>query len=124
MAACVDLNMTLANHGAGGATTPPVCGQAGLYIYMAEPGAVQRLSPLCRLLLSGVFERHPEIKLLQTERSGDWYQPVLTDLDSLGTAFNYALGAVCPKPSSEYCHDSYFVGASFPAPLRGRASSS
>jgi len=121
-AACVDLDMTLANHGAGGATTPLTTGPAANYIYMAESGAVQRLSPLVRLVLSGVFERHPEIKLVQTERAGEWYGPVLTDLDSLWERFNYALRELCPKAPSEYCRDSYFVGASFQAHFEAEAA--
>jgi predicted TIM-barrel fold metal-dependent hydrolase len=121
-AACVDLDMTLANHGAGGATTPHTTGPAANYIYMAESGAVQRLSPLVRLVLSGVFERHPEIKLVQTERAGEWYGPVLIDLDSLWERFNYALRELCPKPPSEYCRDSYFVGASFQAHFEAEAA--
>lgn len=110
---CEDLEMPLANHGGGGASTPTTTGPMALHIYSAESNALSRISPVVRFVFGGIFERHPKLKLIQTEQAGAWYAQVLDELDSRWTAFRHQIGDLVPKPPSEYCREHYFVGASF-----------
>jgi predicted TIM-barrel fold metal-dependent hydrolase len=112
--ACEDLEMPLACHGGGGASTPAVAGPTGMFIYIAEAGALSRISPLVRLVFGGVFERHPRLKLVQTEQVGAWYGHVVDELDSIWEKFWYGFPeSMVPRRPSEYCRENYFVGASF-----------
>jgi predicted TIM-barrel fold metal-dependent hydrolase len=110
---CEDLEMPLANHGGGGASTPQTTGPMALHIYSAESNALSRISPVVRFVFGGVFEKHPRLKLIQTEQVGAWYAQVLDELDSRWIAFRHQIGDLVPKLPSEYCRESYFVGASF-----------
>ena len=110
---CEDLEMPLANHGGGGASTPMTTGPMALHIYSAESNALSRISPVVRFVLGGIFERHPKLKLIQTEQVGAWYAQVLDELDSRWIAFRHQIGDLVPRPPSEYCRENYFVGASF-----------
>jgi predicted TIM-barrel fold metal-dependent hydrolase len=74
---------------------------------------VSRVSPVNRLVFSGVFERHPDLKLVQTEQPGWWYPTVLAELDSQYLAFERRISEWLPKLPSEYCRTNYFIGASF-----------
>jgi predicted TIM-barrel fold metal-dependent hydrolase len=120
--ACEDLEMPLANHGGGGASTPMVTGPLGLYIYMVESNALSRVSPVVRLVYGGVFERHPNLKLIQTEQLGAWYDHVLHELDSRWEKFWYAFDNLLPRRPSEYCRSNYFVGASFQSHTEAQAA--
>jgi predicted TIM-barrel fold metal-dependent hydrolase len=112
--ACEDLEMTLATHGGGGASTPKATGPMAAHIYMAESNALNRIAPASRLLFTGVFERHPKLKLVQTEQQGAWYGNVLAELDSRWIAFAPQIGdGVLQRVPSDYLHEHYFVGASF-----------
>ena len=101
--ACEALEMPLATHGGGGASTPPATGPTAMHIYIAESGMFSRISPLVRLVFGGVFERHPNLKLIQTEAVGDWYDKVLADLDSMWEKFWYGFPkSLVPRRPSEY----------------------
>ena len=121
--ACESLEMPLATHGGGGASTPPATGPTAMHIYIAESGMFSRISPLVRLVFGGVFERHPELKLIQTEAVGDWYAGVLADLDSMFEKFWYGIPKdLVPQRPSEYARKSYFVGASFQSHAEAEAA--
>jgi predicted TIM-barrel fold metal-dependent hydrolase len=111
--ACEDLEMPLANHGGGGASTPRTSGPLATMIYSAESNALSRISPLVRLVFGGVFERHPKLKLVQTEQIGDWFGRVAQELDSRWETWDYLMKDLVPRRPSEYCRENYFVGASF-----------
>jgi predicted TIM-barrel fold metal-dependent hydrolase len=112
--ACEDLGVTLATHGGGGASTPAVSGPMALHIYMAESNQLSRISPAVRLVFSGVFERHPKLKLVQTEQQGAWYGDVLKELDSRWLGFRHQIGdGVLRELPSFYLRRQYFQGASF-----------
>ncbi len=110
---CEDLEMPLANHGGGGASTPLTTGPMALHIYSAESNALSRISPVVRFVFGGIFERHPKLKLIQTEQVGAWYGQVLGELDSRWVAFRHQIGDLVPRLPSDYCRENYFVGASF-----------
>jgi predicted TIM-barrel fold metal-dependent hydrolase len=112
--ACEDLGMVLAGHGGGGSSTPPVTGHASGVIYIAESGVFSRLSPLVRLVFGGVLERHPKLKVVQTEQVGAWFGSVLTEIDSIWDRFEHMYDrSATPRRPSEYVPDQYFIGASF-----------
>lgn len=113
-AACVDLGMVLANHGGGGITAAPATGPATMNIYTIESVATSRVSPVARFVYGGVFERHPGLKLVQTEMPGWWYPMVLAELDSQYFGFRERFDYLTRLPS-EYCRTNYFIGASFQA---------
>jgi predicted TIM-barrel fold metal-dependent hydrolase len=113
-AACVDLGMVLANHGGGGVTAAPATGPATMNIYTIESVAASRVSPVVRFVYGGVFERHPELKLVQTEMPGWWYPMVLDELDSQYYGFRERFDYLTRLPS-DYCRTNYFIGASFQA---------
>jgi predicted TIM-barrel fold metal-dependent hydrolase len=112
-AVCEELGMALANHGGGGASTPRTSGPLAVQIYSAESNALSRISPLVRLVYGGVFERHPGLRLIQTEQVGDWYGRIVEELDSRWEKWDYLMQGLIPKRPSEYCYENYFVGASF-----------
>jgi predicted TIM-barrel fold metal-dependent hydrolase len=112
--ACEDLEMPLAGHGGGGDSTPPTTGPCSGVIYIAEAGVFSRMSPLVRMVFGGVFERHPRLKLVQTEQVGAWYGHTLNELDAIWERFAHMYPReLSPRRPSEYCPDHYFVGASF-----------
>jgi predicted TIM-barrel fold metal-dependent hydrolase len=68
--------------------------------------------PLWRLILGGVLERHPNLKVGFVEMHADWIPRTLRSLDYLWTGrVSDALRATCPRPPSEYWARQCFVGA-------------
>jgi predicted TIM-barrel fold metal-dependent hydrolase len=76
------------------------------------------------LILSGVFDRFPNLKLVMTEQGSSWVPGVLKRMDALWERmssgrigeFNVPDGAVTKKTASEYFRDNVWLGASFPSP--------
>jgi predicted TIM-barrel fold metal-dependent hydrolase len=68
------------------------------------------------MILSGIFERHPALKLVLTEQWMDWAPGVMADMDGLfnGSAGS-AVRAALPRPPSEYFKQNCYIGASFMA---------
>jgi predicted TIM-barrel fold metal-dependent hydrolase len=146
--AAEDLEMPLVTHfGAG--SDADYSGPAGTAIQIYETTAIfgRRLLPW--IVLSGVFERHPRLKLVITEIPGIWWSQVLAELDSVHRAMTGytptpatdtktsasssssadvdfrltgGFAAVCPRPPSEYCKTNVFVGASFMNAREARAA--
>jgi predicted TIM-barrel fold metal-dependent hydrolase len=121
-AVCEDLGMALANHGGAGFSTPRTTGPLATAIYSAESNALSRISPLVRLVYGGVFERHPGLRLIQTEQLGDWYGRVLEELDARWEKWDYLMRDLVPRRPSDYCRESYFVGASFQSRAEAEAA--
>ena len=118
--ACEALGMALANH--GGAGNPTAKGPAAFHIQIAEGAALSRVSPVARLVFSGVFERHPRLKLVLTELPGQWWPSLLNELDSIYLQFYDALAERVPRRPSEYLQRSYFIGASFQSHAEAEAA--
>jgi predicted TIM-barrel fold metal-dependent hydrolase len=77
-----------------------------------------------QLLLSGVFERFPELRYINTEAGCAWVPEMLARLDFAwervrgGAAgeFEFARGVATPEPPSFYARRNCWYGASSPSP--------
>jgi predicted TIM-barrel fold metal-dependent hydrolase len=64
-----------------------------------------------QLMLGGVFDRHPALKLMMTEVRADWLPPTLRQLDALFAEHRGSLPA--KRPPSEYWKSNCLAGLSF-----------
>ena len=125
--AAVAANEMPLNHHAGGAT--PSFGNhfpASLAVFLIEVRWWSQRA-LWHLMFSGVFERHPNLKFVNTETGTAWIPDVLNDLDSFYHRMKYstygseaifggpAVSAMSMKPS-EYWQRQCYIGASFLRP--------
>jgi predicted TIM-barrel fold metal-dependent hydrolase len=67
------------------------------------------------LIFAGVFERHPDLRLVLTEQPGQWWPSMGQELDSvhLANSSDRALMRQVPRRPSEYLGRHVYVGASF-----------
>lgn len=125
-AAAADCDLTL-NHHAGGAT--PDFGNhfpASLAMFMLEVAWWSHRA-LWHLMFSGVFERHPRLRFVNTETGTAWVPDTLEKLDSFYHRMRYssygseaifggmAVEKMSLKPS-EYWQRQCYIGASFLRP--------
>ena len=114
-AACAERNMVLNTH-IGGGEMSIVAGYTGvpaMAAYMIESPWLGRRA-MWLLTFSGVFDRHPNLKLVLTELPGTWWELTVSDMD--GAYFNHRAGLIretLPKKPSEYVASNIFMGASF-----------
>jgi predicted TIM-barrel fold metal-dependent hydrolase len=121
--ACQDLDVPLNIHSGSGS---PRYGSYAVsqLLYISE---IQFYStrPLAHLILSGVFERFPGLKVAMTEQGATWIRPMLEQLDQLiETARKGSAGAEMryrPEElgqleltASEYFRRNVWLGASMP----------
>jgi hypothetical protein len=66
------------------------------------------------LILGGVFERHPNLKLVLTEQAGVsiWLPLIMAELDAVAVSGRFDPSGLSKSPS-EYFASNCFVGASF-----------
>jgi predicted TIM-barrel fold metal-dependent hydrolase len=64
-----------------------------------------------QLMLGGVFDRHPGLKLMMTEVRADWIPATLGHLDALYASHRSEFAAT--RPPSEYWHSNCRAGLSF-----------
>jgi predicted TIM-barrel fold metal-dependent hydrolase len=74
-------------------------------------GSVRPRRPVWQLMLGGVFDRHPGLKLVLTEIRADWIPATLRHLDAIYDAHRDTLPA--KRRPSEYWATNCLVGASF-----------
>jgi predicted TIM-barrel fold metal-dependent hydrolase len=67
--------------------------------------------PMWQLMFGGVFDRHPDLKLMLTEIRADWIPATLRHLDALYDEHRDDLPA--KRTPSEYWHTNCLAGASF-----------
>lgn len=68
------------------------------------------------LIFAGVFERHPDLRLVLTEQPGEWWPYMCLELDTVhmaNTSHGGPLKKQVPKAPSEYLHRNVYIGASF-----------
>ena len=76
------------------------------------------------MILAGIFERFPDLKLVMTEQGSAWVPDLIARLDGLHDRMvNGRIGelgvpedAVLKLKPSEYFRNNCFIGASFPTP--------
>jgi predicted TIM-barrel fold metal-dependent hydrolase len=114
-AAAAELRMPLSTH--SGAGDPSVQrGPELIALVSIESGGWFSRRAAHLLIFAGVFERHPDLKLVLTEQPGEWWPYLCLELDSVHLAHtrgNPALARQVPRPPSEYLGRNVFVGASF-----------
>jgi predicted TIM-barrel fold metal-dependent hydrolase len=70
--------------------------------------------PLAMLAFGGVFQAHPDLKVVLNEQRGFWVEQKLRDLDSIHVSpWNRLLREAVPEPPSYYWRKNCFLGASF-----------
>lgn len=123
-AACEELGVVVNHHSGGGSPDYGRHRATGM-VWIAEASFFSRRS-LTHLLVGGVFERFPSLKLVLTEQGASWIAPTLAQLDGFHAQaaetgrigeLKYAPEDVLPMAPSEYFHRNVWVGASFPSPV-------
>lgn len=125
---CEDLDIPVNHHSGNGS---PSYGNypVALALWLVETPFFSHRA-FTHLILSGVPERFPKIKLVFTEQGGAWIPEVLQRLDDLHTRImstgrNGELGfsqdSMPPRKPSEYFRRNCYVGLSFPSPTEAAA---
>jgi len=122
--ACEERGMPLVTH-IGGGTNARYSGIEGVALMQIESGGFPSRRAIWWLIFAGVFERHPDLKLLITETPGSWLHSTAIELDGVWSFYdakrdqpgNKALLDQVPRPPSEYLARNVFVGASFASPF-------
>ena len=113
--AAEELAMPLSTH--SGAGDPAVFQGPELTALMSiESGGWFSRRAAHLLIFAGVFERHPELKLVLTEQPGEWWPAMADELDSVhraNTGWGGPLKTQVPLAPSEYLHRNVWIGASF-----------
>ncbi len=122
---CEELGVTLVTHSGGGERPLGENEDIGFALVAMETHWLSRRN-LWQMVLGGVFERHPELRLVFTEQRTNWVTETVRDLDSAWSEdLEYHLlngranrddwfhrSGLSKKPS-EYWAQNCFVGASF-----------
>jgi predicted TIM-barrel fold metal-dependent hydrolase len=134
--ACEDLDMPLTTHAQSGpptsATPCPGDFEINLFEIMGDIGR----QALSRLVFGGVFERHPNLKLVYTEVLDTWWTSTMIQMDDIHRMFlrNTSLppsqrlntgpdGVVTlSRLPSEYCLENLFIGWTTLAPFEAEAA--
>jgi predicted TIM-barrel fold metal-dependent hydrolase len=108
--ACEACEMSLNTHVAGGEVWPQNGPYALSILLMEAPFMARR--GVWFLIFSGVFERHPGLKLVITEQAGIWVPELMRDLDdSYFTTTNVRVHECLPRPPSEYWLSNCYAAA-------------
>jgi predicted TIM-barrel fold metal-dependent hydrolase len=128
-AVCEELEVPVNCHGGvGGPSYLPHPSSA--LIQISELGHFSR-RPLLMLMLSGAFERFPNLKFVMTEQGCSWIPEVLAQLDDVLARVRKhgAIGElrfrdehILPKSATEYFHQNVWLGVSFPRPADAAAA--
>jgi predicted TIM-barrel fold metal-dependent hydrolase len=119
---CVELGMPVTHHGGGSGMPDFGAYPSSTTMYMMEAGFFANRA-LWHLVMSGVFERFPEMVFVMTEQGAGWIPGVLEQMDDMNAAMAAnkfgELGPsaiVLPRQPSEYFARNCWVGTSFPPP--------
>ena len=122
-ALCEERGLPLVTH-VGGGTNSRYSGLEGVALMQIESAGFPSRRAVWWLIFAGVFERHPELKLVITETPGSWFPATATELDAVWEFYdakrdeplNAALLGQVPRRPSEYMARNVFFGASFASP--------
>ncbi len=118
-AACVETGMPLSQHGGTGAPNYQPLGMAAFMVLAAEHSFFSGRS-LWQLILGGVFDRFPELKIAFIETETWWIAPMMNLLDQRATLrddwtdFAQSLGQAMPyqRLPSSYWRSNCYAGIS------------
>jgi predicted TIM-barrel fold metal-dependent hydrolase len=113
-AACEDLGMPLVTH-CGVANPDQWDGPTKGVLKFFEGGSWLSRRALPRFIFSGVFERHPGLRLVYTElanQASTWWPGTAAEFDQVWQRRRWMIGHDCPRPPSEYMLSNVFLGAS------------
>ena len=122
-ALCQDLEIPINIHGGTGV---PDYGPypVSMLLYISEASFYSQ-RPLTQLILSGVLERFPRLKIVVTEAGCAWVVGMMSFLDGIVSQIRdtgetgeikYSAEHVLPRLPSEYFKQSVWMGVSFPKP--------
>ncbi len=118
-AACAERGVVLNVHGGGG--TPDLgMHPASLPLFVLEAGFYSH-RPLWSLVMAGVFDRHPDLRLVFTESGIDWVPQTLSSMDYIHAkmakgnvgALPFVDPLLLDRQPSEYFTTNCWVTASF-----------
>jgi len=116
-------DMVITQHGGSGIPSYDRVPATPFLMLMEVPFFAQR--SVWQLILTGVFERHPNLKYVMTEQGTAWVPPALDRMDhfweqSRATGgvgeMSFKVEELLPLKPSEYFKRQCWIGASFPAP--------
>jgi len=113
--ACEEFGMPLTTH-AGVGNPAEWAGPIAGALAPLEAAGYPVTKGLHRLIFGGVFERHPDLKIVYTEQTAQpsmWWIPASEEYDSVWRKRNWQVREICPRPPSEYMKQHVFLGASF-----------
>ncbi len=122
-AVCEELDLPVTHHGGGSGVPDMGRYPSTTVMYILEVGFYANRA-LWHLVMSGVFERFPDLVFVMTEQGSGWIPDTLDRLDGIHDSmvaghFGGELGPggeVLPRRPSEYFASNCYVGASFPGP--------
>ena len=125
---CEELGVPVNLHGGTGV---PDYGRAPVaqLLYIMEGGFYSQ-RPLVQFVLSGVFERHPNLKFVITETGCWWLPPLLDRMDKTLAKIRdtgatgeirYGPEHILPRSATEYFHQNCWMGVSQPTPADAEA---
>jgi predicted TIM-barrel fold metal-dependent hydrolase len=112
--ACEDLAMPLVTH-CGVANPDQWDGPTKGVLKFFEGGSWLSRRALPRFIFSGVFERHPALRLVYTElasQASAWWPGTAAEFDQVWLRRRWMIGHDCPRPPSEYMLSNMFLGSS------------
>jgi predicted TIM-barrel fold metal-dependent hydrolase len=110
-AAAEALAMPLTTHAqSGGDASFAAEGKGNHIISILEVTGQNSRKAFPQLVFGGIFEKHPGLKLVFTEQPGQWWQPMLSEMDSLFMLLGHSDTDLKRMPS-EYASDHLYVGA-------------
>ena len=122
-AACEELDLPLTTH-VGGGSAARYEGPEAFALIAVETGGWFARRAMWWMIFGGVFERHPDLKLVITETPGNWWPTTSAELDSIyemvavtGRDRFPEFAAQVPRRPSEYMARNVHFGASFMAPF-------
>jgi predicted TIM-barrel fold metal-dependent hydrolase len=111
-AASAETGLSLNTH-AGAGDLYPYTGDAATALFLMESQFYAR-RPIWILIFSGVFARHPGLRLVSAEQFGDWVPDLLNEMDTCYLAPQTTnLREILGTMPSDVWRENCFVGASF-----------